>query len=122
MRAARTKSSRTWSMSARVISRGGRMPSRNAIGDGAIVSQAPSSSGSSFPSHISFVAPLEPEWPSCRHTLAGLQRCTRSVMRRHATACSGRYMPAQPSEIRASGETHAISVNTSPAPPSARAP
>src|SRR5580765_1756153 len=31
-------------------------------------------------------------------------------------------MPVQPSEIRASGETHVISVITRPAPPSARVP
>ena len=31
-------------------------------------------------------------------------------------------MPVQPSVMRASGDTHAISVITSPAPPSARAP
>ena len=31
-------------------------------------------------------------------------------------------MPVQPSVIRASGETQVISVTTSPAPPSARAP
>ena len=37
-------------------------------------------------------------------------------MRRHATTCSGAYSPAQPGEMRASGATHTISVNTSACP------
>src|SRR6185437_16305181 len=45
-----------------------------------------------------------------------------STMRFHRDACSSAYMPAQPDVMRACGETHTISVNTRPAPPSARAP
>ena len=64
-RAEATNWSRTSSMSARVISRGSWLtPGTYGSGDGAISGQLPSGSGSSSPSHISFVEPLRPEWPS----------------------------------------------------------
>ena len=37
-------------------------------------------------------------------------------------ACSGRYIPVQPGEMRPSRVTQVISVNTRPAPPNARVP
>jgi hypothetical protein len=42
-----------------------------------------------MPSHISFVDPLGPEWPSCRPILACDEEWTNSVMRRHARAAGG---------------------------------
>ncbi len=75
-----------------------------------------------MPSHISLVEPLGPEWPSCRQIFACDRACTKSTMRFHASTCSGRYIPVQPGEMRPSRVTHVISVNTSPAPPSARVP
>ena len=43
-------------------------------------------------------------------------------MRRHPSTCAGRYIPAQPGEMRPSRLTSVISVITSPAPPIARLP
>src|SRR2546427_3070210 len=51
-----------------------------------------------------------------------LWACTKSTIRFQADTCSGLYMPVQPGEIRPSGDTSVISVNTSPAPPMALAP
>jgi hypothetical protein len=121
-RVAATNSSRTRSMSARDISRGTCIPSRYAWAVGAMVSQLPSSSGSSFPSHIRRVDPFGPECPSWRQIRAGDHLCTASVIRRHACTWWSRYMPVHPGLMRPSGETQVISVTTSPAPPSARAP
>ena len=39
-----------------------------------------------------------------------------------ASTCSGAYIPVHPVEMRASGDTHVISVMTRPAPPIARDP
>ena len=51
-------------MSARVIARGTWLRGRSrAAATGAITGQLPSASGSSIPSHISFVDPLRPECP-----------------------------------------------------------
>ena len=90
--------------------------------DGPHTSQLSRASGSSMPSHMNFVEPLRPEWPSCRPIFALLRPCTNSTMRRHAASCSGAYIPVQPGEIRPVAETQAISVMTSAAPPSALLP
>lgn len=76
-----------------------------------------------MPSHISLVEPFRPLCPSCTPTaVPGAWVCTKSVIRRHASACLPDQRPAQPGVMRPSGLTHTISVITSPAPPSARAP
>ena len=54
--------------------------------------------------------------------LASLSRCTNSTIRRHPATWAGRYMPAQPGEMRPSRLTSVISVITRPAPPMARLP
>ena len=110
-------------MSARVISRGvALMPSRYGSGEGASVSQLPAASGWSSRSQPSWVEPLRPEWPSCRQSFARLLAWTKSTIRRQASRCASFQRPVQPGEMRPSGETQVISVNTSPAPPVARAP
>ena len=48
--------------------------------------------------------------------------CTKSTMRFQACIWASVYMPAQPGVMRPCGVTQVISVNTRPAPPSARAP
>ena len=48
--------------------------------------------------------------------------CTKSTMRRQASACSSFQMPASCGEMRPSGTTAEASVMTSPKPPVARAP
>ena len=108
-------------MSARLISRGTWLCGKYGNGDAETIGQAPSSSGSSIPSHISLVEPLRPAWPSCRQNLVFDCACTKSTMRFHAASCASLYRPAQPGVMRASFETSVISVNTSPAPPMARA-
>ena len=75
-----------------------------------------------MPSHISFVEPLAPEWPSWRPIFAGDEACTKSTTRCHASCCASSQIPAQPGVIRPLGETQTISVITSPAPPSALPP
>jgi hypothetical protein len=87
-----------------------------------MIGQAPCSSGSSMPSHISLVAPLRPAWPSCMQNFVLECACTKSTMRFQAASWPSLYMPAQPSEMRASAETSVISVNMRPAPPIAREP
>jgi hypothetical protein len=87
-----------------------------------MMSQPPSSSGRSMPSHINLVAPLRPAWPSCSAILAAELAWTKSTMRRHAACCSSFHRPAQPGVIRASRETQVISVKISPEPPVAREP
>ena len=72
--------------------------------------QLPSSSGTSSPSHITFVEPLRPEWPSWQPILACPWPWTKSTIRFHAAVCSSRYRPPQPGVIRPSGETQVISV------------
>ena len=109
-------------MSARLISRGTALCGKYGSGDAETIGQAPSSSGSSIPSHISLVAPLRPACPSCMPILAFDCACTKSTMRFQAASCASLYMPAQPGEMRASFETSVISVNISPAPPMAREP
>src|SRR5690348_18490391 len=44
------------------------------------------------------------------------------TMRDQASACASFQMPASSGEMRPSGETELASVNTSPAPPTARLP
>ena len=51
---------------------------------------------------------------------ASVSAWTKVVSRRHATSCSGAYSPVQPGVMRPSGDTHVISIVTSPAPPLAR--
>ena len=84
--------------------------------------QLPFASGRSISSHASCVEPLRPACPSCRPILQSVWTCTNCTMRRHAATCSGAYRPVQPGVIRASGATQVISVNMSPAPPTAREP
>jgi hypothetical protein len=119
---AATKSALILSISPRVTSRGTLLSGKYGIGEAEQMSQAPSSSGRSMPSHISFVAPLRPEWPSCMQTFAAEFARMKSRMRFHALSCSSFHSPVQPRVMRASGETQVISVNTSAAPPMAREP
>jgi hypothetical protein len=58
------------------------------IGDGPTTSQLPAGSGSSMPSHMSFVEPLRPEWPSWMPIFASLCSCTNAATRAHAASCS----------------------------------
>ena len=58
--AARTNSSRTLSMSARVISRGTWLAGDHATGDGPITGQFPCASGASIVSQPSWVEPFGP--------------------------------------------------------------
>jgi len=110
-------------MSAAVIARDQSLtPSMNCCGDAEISGQLPDSSGRSSPSHGARVEPLAPAWPSCIAILALLPACTKSTMRFHATVCPSVYRPGQCGVMRASAEVQVISANTSPAPPSARAP
>src|SRR3546814_18144968 len=81
-----------------------------------------SSDLASIVSHPTCVDPFAPAWPSCRQIFASDCMWTKLVTRRHAATCSGAYMPVHPNVIRASAATHVISVQTSPAPPCARAP
>ena len=120
--AARTNSSRTRSKSPSSISRGTCETGRYGIGDGAVISQLPLSSGKSTPSHISFVEPFRPEWPSWPPTFASEFSCTKSTIRRQASTWPSSHRPAHPGVIRPSGETQSISPMTRPAPPSERAP
>ncbi len=92
------------------------------MGDGAQTAQFPAASGWSMPSHISFVEPLRPEWPSWIPILAVDWSCTNPVIRCQAASCPGAYRPAHPGVIRPSADTQTISVITSPAPPSALPP
>ena len=75
-----------------------------------------------MPSHISFVEPLPPEWPSCRPIFAAELVCTKSVTRRHDACCVVGPQSGAPGRDPALGETHTISVITRPAPPSALPP
>ena len=86
------------------------------------MSQAPCSSGRSIPSHISRVAPLRPEWPSCRQNFVCEFAWTKSTMRFQAFSCASFHRPVQPGVMRLCGETQVISVYISPAPPVAREP
>ena len=80
----RTRRARA-SMSARVISRGTWLVAgRYGSGDGAISGQLPSGSGSSSPSHISFVEPLRPRGRAARRSRAVPCACTKSTIRFHA--------------------------------------
>src|SRR5213595_2766009 len=54
-------------MSVRVIGRGTWLTGDQGTSLAAITGQLPVSSGTSLPSQPSFVEPLGPEWPSCRH-------------------------------------------------------
>src|SRR5690349_21478034 len=110
------------SIIARVIATGTWFSDDQAISEGPYSGQLPSSRGLSAPSQPTLVEPFGPEWPSCRQILAAVLACTKSVMRRQAATCPGAYIPVQPGVIRPSGETQVISVNTRPAPPTARAP
>ena len=72
-----------------------------------------------MPSHMSFVEPLRPEWPSCIPMRAVVRLWTKSATRLHASRCASFQIPGQPGLIRPSGDTHVISVITRPAPPRA---
>jgi hypothetical protein len=109
-------------MSARVISRGTWLSGKYGSGEAETIGHAPSGSGSSIPSHISLVAPLRPECPSCRQNFAAEFACTKSAMFFHAASCASEYSPVQPCVMRACADTQVISVNRSPAPPIARLP
>ena len=65
---------------------------------------------------------LRPGMPELQADPRGAVLVHEATMRRHAATCSARYMPVHPSVMRASGDTHVISVITRPAPPSARVP
>jgi len=71
--------------------------------------QLPSGSGSSIPSHMSFVEPFRPECPICAPIAHPAVRVgeTRRFASTRAT-CSSLYMPAQPGVIRPPGETQII--------------
>ena len=75
-----------------------------------------------MPSHMSFVEPLGPLWPSWIPMRAGEEACTKSQIRFQAVPCSSDHSPAHPGVMRARGETQTISVITRPAPPSALPP
>src|SRR5213593_107866 len=78
------------------------------MGEAAMISQLPSGSGSSIPSHASRVDPLRPAWPSCSPIFAWLWAWTNSTIRCQAGTCSGLYMPVHPGEIRPSRDTSVI--------------
>ena len=75
-----------------------------------------------MPSHISFVEPFAPEWPSWQPIAADVSACTKSTARFQPSRCSSVHSPPQPGLIRPSGEVQIISVITSPAPPRALPP
>lgn len=101
----------------------GLRPARYCCGEAAISGQPPDGSGwSSPPCQGRQVAPLGPAWPSCIATLALLWVWMKSTMRCQAAPCASVHSPGQAGVMRASGDTQVISANTSPAPPSARAP
>ena len=50
----------------------------DAMGELEMMSQLPSASGRSMPSHMRRVEPLRPAWPSCRAMRAGVRPCTNS--------------------------------------------
>ena len=104
-------------MSARDITRGTWMVGRYGTSDGPITAQLPSSSGTSIAFPADLVEPLRPEWPSWRQIFAGVLAWTKSMMRRHAGDVLARIHAGAAGVMRPSGETQAISVNTSPAPP-----
>ena len=110
-------------MSARVIALGAwlRTPSRTA--EGTITFQlSPAGSGSSIPSHVSFVDPLRPEVPMSAPIAQLPCWSAESTIRFHAARGSGRYRPAQPGVIRPMSDTRIVAVMTSPAPARARHP
>ena len=121
---ARTKASRTRSMSARSIARGVGQSARKGSAEGARVCQAPSSalSGTSSPSQGCRTSPCGRRAPAgCRSSPPNCRaRSRRSASRRRRARA--RYMPAQPGVMRPSALTSVISVMTSPAPPTARLP
>ena len=84
--------------------------------------QAPSSKGSSIPSHMSFVAPFLPAWPSCRQMRACEFSWVKATMRANSASCASFHSPVHPGVMRASGATQVISVKMRPAPPMASAP
>jgi hypothetical protein len=92
------------------------------MGDGAMSGQLPLGSGSSSPSHGTQVDPFLPACESWIPILASLSRCTNCTIRSHPSTWAGRYIPAQPGEIRPSRLTSVISVITNPAPPIALLP
>ena len=119
--AARTNRSRTR------IHVGARHRARHLIartvgnGRGPISGQLPAGSGSFASSQPSWVEPFGPGVPELQRDLRA--RCGRGRSRRCAATprrAPPRTCPAQPGEMRASGDTQVISVNTSAAPPCAR--
>ena len=110
----------TRSMSLRSIVRGTWLAGAHGIADAESTGQLPSASGASPSCQPTCVDPLRPEWPIWAQILASVSACTNVVSRRHAASCSGAYNPVHPGEMRPSGDTHVISIVTSPAPPLAR--
>ena len=89
MRVEATKSSRTASMSARVISRGVALLALHGMEEALIRSQLPDLRGASITSQPSWVEPLRPEWPIWQQILASVSAWVKAVMRAHASRCSG---------------------------------
>ncbi len=87
-----------------------------------MMGQLPSGSGWSMPSQARRVEALAPAWPIWMPNFASVFAWIQSAMRRKAAVCPGRYRPGQPGVMRPSALTQAISANTRPAPPMARAP
>ena len=75
-----------------------------------------------MPSHISFVEPFAPEWPSWQPIAAEVFACTKSTARFQPSRCSSVHRPPQPGLIRPIADGQIISVITRPAPPSALPP
>src|SRR6185312_8958486 len=69
-----------------------------------------------------FVEPLRPLWPICAPMRAVPWVWTKSTIRCQPTTWSSRYSPPHPGVIRPSADVQIISVITSAAPPTARAP
>ena len=109
-------------MSSSVIWRGVWLSAENGMGDGAMISQARLSGSEPPPSHATSQLAFRPAWASWMAIFASEWLWTKSTTRFQASTCSGLYMPAQPFEIRPSGETSVISVMTRPVPPIARLP
>ena len=95
-RVAATNSSRTASMSARVISRGTWLtPGRYGSGDGAISGQLPSGERLvlALP-HAASSSPCGRRGRAARRSPRAECACTKSTIRFHAAACSSRVQPA----------------------------
>ena len=87
-RAAAANSAVTLSMSSSVIARGVWFRGDQGTGEAAITGQFPSGSGASMVSQPRRVDPFGPECPSWQQIFALVSRCTKSVIRFQAAACS----------------------------------